>query len=340
MKPSERLSRPGIVLAGIVLVCTTSAIAWDEPGHSIVIDAALAKLPADVPAFVKTDVARARLRFLASVPDRWRNVKLAPMGHINNQDHYFDVEWLASYGLTPETLPKYRHDFVARIAAYKATHQGQSFPYEPDRDPYHDRGRPGFGPYRVCEMYVQLRSSWRTLNTYSKYQELTSPGELEACRDEVIRQMAVLSHYVADLAQPLHTTVHYDGWLGDNPKGYVSRRGYIHKLMDTTVIDEAGITAATLPSDVPRPQIDRERLFEQMVEYVVESNGQVEELYALEKRGAFRRGDDEFGHGRDFIQRRLATATAMLAALWESAYRDAGTDSYREGVFQRKAGGQ
>lgn len=322
------------ILTVVVFGPVRSACAWDEPGHSIVVDVALDRLPMDFPAFVKSEAARARLRFLASAPDRWRNVKLAPMGHINNPDHYFDLEWLASYGLTPETLPRYRNDLIAHIAAYKAAHPEQDYPYEPTHDPQNCKRWPGFGPYRVCEMYVRLRSSWRTLNTYAKYRHLAAPGELEACRDDVLHQMAVLSHYVADLAQPLHTTVHYDGWTGPNPKGYITRRGYIHRIMDTTLIAEAGITAADLPADMPLPRIDRERLFEQVVAYVVESNSHVEELYALEKQGALQPGGEQFARGCRFVKQRLAAAAAMLAALWESAYRDAGTDTYREALFQ------
>ena len=120
-------------------------------------------------------------------------------------------------------------------------------------------------------------------------------------------------------------------------RGYVSRRGNIHRVIDGTVIAEAGITAGSLPPDFPLPKIDRERLFEQIVAYTVESNQQVEKLYELEKRGAFQHGAEHYADGCDFIQGRLTTAAAMLAALWESAYRDAGIDSYREGVFHRKS---
>ncbi|HUU84385.1 MAG TPA: hypothetical protein VM243_12850 [Phycisphaerae bacterium] len=337
MKTCSRTIVIAAAAAGVVLACSQTTRAWDEAGHSIVIDAALARLPDGQPAVLETEAARARLRFHASTPDRWRNVRLAPMGHINSPDHYFDVEWLACYGLTPETLPRYRNDFISHIVAFKAAHPDQDCAYEPDSDPQSSRRWPGFGPYRVCEMYVRLRSSWCTLNTYTKYAHLTAPGELEACRDDVLRQMGVLSHYVADLAQPLHTTVHYNGWIGDNPKGYTSDRG-IHRLIDATVIAEAAMTAAHLPADVELPRIDRERLFEQVVAYVVESHSHVEELYALEKRQAFLAGGAEHARGCEFVKRRLARAAAMLAALWESAYRDAGTDTYREEVFQRAAG--
>ena len=38
----------GAVLAAGVLGCVRFAWAWGEPGHSIIVDAALARLPADL----------------------------------------------------------------------------------------------------------------------------------------------------------------------------------------------------------------------------------------------------------------------------------------------------
>ncbi|MHC4090191.1 MAG: phospholipase C/P1 nuclease family protein [Planctomycetota bacterium] len=320
----------------ILLGPAAPALAWDEAGHSIVVDAAVDKLPADMPAFVRTDTARARLRYLASEPDRWRNLELAPMGQFNKPDHYFDIELLALYELTPAALPKYRYDFLEHIAAYKARHPDKDYGYDPAKDSERAQAWPGFAPYRICELYVQLKSSWRTLNTYQRYREAATEAEIQAGRDNTVYLMGIMSHYVADVAQPLHTTVHYDGWTGPNPHGYVTRKGYIHRLMDTDVIAQAGITAASLPDDVPPRRIDEDKLFRQVVAYIVESNALAEKVYDLEKRGAFDPGNEHFAEAVDFVKGRLATAAAMQAALWESAHRDAGIDHYREGVLKRK----
>ena len=320
----------------LLLWMAIPARGWDEAGHSIVVEAAVDKLPADVPAFVRSPAARARLRYLASEPDRWRNLELAPMGQLNSPDHYFDLELLAPYELKVATLPEYRYDLIAHLADYKARHPEKDYGYDPGQDPEHKKAWPGFAPYRICELYVQLKSSWRTLNTYLRYREVATEAEIQAGRENVIYLMGLMSHYVADLAQPLHTTVHYDGWTGPNPQGYVTRKGYIHRLIDTRVIARADLTTDNLPGDVPRPRIDERRLFRQVVGYVVESNALTEELYTLEKRGAFNPQSEHFAEGVAFVARRLAVAAAMQAALWESAYRDAGIDRYRQGVLRRR----
>jgi hypothetical protein len=318
------------------LGATGPAGAWDEEAHSAVVDAAVARLPADLPRFVRDEQAQVRLRYLGSEPDRWRNLDLAPMRQLNNPDHFFDIEFLALYGLTPETLPRHRYDFLSHMAAYKAKNPDKDYGYDPARDPGRWKEWPGFAPYRICELYVQLKSSWRTFNTYSKYRDLAEPGELEACRANIVHLMGMMSHYVADVAQPLHTTKHYDGWAGPNPNGYVTRRGYIHRLVDGRAFRESGLTAEALSTGSPLPHIDDDKLFEQVVGYILESHSHVEELYALEKRGALTPGDPSFDEGVSFLKQRLSSAATMLAALWDAAYRDAGTDDFRERLFLKR----
>ena len=41
--------------------------------------------------------------------------------------------------------------------------------------------------------------------------------------------MGVMGHYVGDCAQPLHTTKHHNGWVGENPHGYTTWPG-LHKV--------------------------------------------------------------------------------------------------------------
>src|SRR5262245_6588123 len=89
----------------VVLPCSIVpfARAWDYEGHRAVNQLALAALPADFPAFVKTPEARERIAFLAGEPDRWRNITDdQSLPHFNGPDHYLDLEELADYGLTPQ----------------------------------------------------------------------------------------------------------------------------------------------------------------------------------------------------------------------------------------------
>ena len=102
-------------------IFTVNALAWDYEGHHMVNELALASLPADFGGFEMTPALKNRIAFLAGEPDRWRNVPDLPLKHVNGPDHYFDLEDVALYGLTPETLPVMRYDFVADIALARAS---------------------------------------------------------------------------------------------------------------------------------------------------------------------------------------------------------------------------
>src|SRR5262245_42775886 len=100
------------VLLTFAAIVVHPARAWDYEGHRTVNQLALAALPTNFPAFVKTPEVRERIAFLGGEPDRWRNITDdQALPHFNNPDHYLDIEQLADYGLTPETVPAYRYDF-------------------------------------------------------------------------------------------------------------------------------------------------------------------------------------------------------------------------------------
>src|ERR1035438_1815528 len=102
--------------------CVFNAAAWDYEGHHAVNELALASLPTNFPAFALTPTTRERVAFLAGEADRWRNETSVrngtglALGHASGPDHYLDLEDIKLYGLTPETLPPLRYDFVADIA--------------------------------------------------------------------------------------------------------------------------------------------------------------------------------------------------------------------------------
>src|SRR3974390_1550148 len=97
----------GLALAILILLQLGSrlALAWDYEGHRVVTQLALASLPTNFPAFVRTPENAERIAFLAGEPDRWRNMQDLPLKHVNGPDHYIDMEELSLYGVNPETLP-------------------------------------------------------------------------------------------------------------------------------------------------------------------------------------------------------------------------------------------
>jgi hypothetical protein len=305
------------------LLSTAPVRAWDETGHVIVTELAIDGLPPTVPAWVRSPENRARLCYLAAEPDRWRGQKEPVLDHINAPDHYLDVEDLAMYGLRLDALPRFRNEFIERLAAVRAAEPGRIVNIDPGLDKDHTKTVPGLLPYAIEELRWKIASSWSTLRTFEEYRDVATEAELAAARNNVIQHMGLISHFVGDAAQPLHLTKHHHGWVGPNPKGYTTERSF-HSYIDGGVIDLHGINAAALrPRIKPPTRFDPKDDWAQIAAMLQTSFDRVEPLYALDKSGELKRTA-----GRTFIENCLLDGGANLSGIWVTAYESSGIDAY------------
>src|SRR5271154_5592427 len=210
--------------------------AWDYEGHHAVNELALASLPADF-GIQLTPALKDRIAFLAGEPDRWRNVSDLTLKHFNGPDHYFDLEDLTLCGLTPETLPPLRYDFVADIANARTAHPEKFPAIDPTKDSDHTRELDGFLPWAITEDYEKLKSDFATLKALKGYGG--TPEEVANAQADCVYVMGVMGHFVGDGSQPLHTTMHHHGWVGDNPKGYTTKTTF-HAWIDGGYFKKTG----------------------------------------------------------------------------------------------------
>jgi hypothetical protein len=322
-------------LWGVFLLAalTLPARAWDYEGHHTINELALAALPADFGGFELTPALKNRVAFLGGEPDRWRNVADLELKHDNGPDHYIDLEDLAACGLTPETLPPLRYDFLAALVRARVAHP-ENFPaIDPARDSDHTRELDGFLPWAITENYEKLKSGFATLKAFQQFGG--TPSEVANAQADIVYVMGVMGHYVGDGSQPLHTTRHFNGWVGPNPKGYTTRPTF-HSWIDGGYFRKTGGLLAESLRDRIHPA---ERLagadfeggvFKLTVAYLVAGNQYVEPLYEMEKNGQFS-GDPGKGlAGRPFLDGQIVKAAQMLGNLWYTAWREAPEDTYLE----------
>jgi hypothetical protein len=204
------------------------AFAFDYEGHRTINQLALSCLPADYPPFVREAAMAERIVFLSGEPDRWRNSTDNTFKHWNAPDHYFDLDDLPPLGLAENKLPAFRHLFTMQLA--EAQHKfPRALPLiDPAKNADHSRELIGYLPWTIAEHFSKLKSAFSSLKAF---EEDGSASEIANCRENVVYYMGVMGHYVADAAQPLHTTRHFNGWIGNNPKGYSTSRGF-HSWID------------------------------------------------------------------------------------------------------------
>ena len=326
-----------LTIAAVLGALTFNAGAWDYEGHHAINELALASLPADFGGFTLTPASKNRIEFLAGEPDRWRNMGDLPLKHSNGPDHYIDLEELKLVGLTPETLPLMRYDFVAIIARERAAHPEKFPPIDPARDADHTRELSGFLPWAITENYEKLKSCFSYLKTFQNYGG--TPEEIANARANVVYVMGVMGHYVGDGSQPLHTTMHFNGWVGDNPHSYTTSLKF-HQWIDggyfrqTGGIDVGKLVGKIHPAERIKNAGQPDGMFRDAVSYIVEQNKLVGPLYELEKEGKLT-GEGEKGlEGRPFLDGQLVKAGQMLGDIWYTAWLEAPEDQYLERQLQ------
>src|SRR5437879_3061048 len=291
----------------LIHLAALSALGWDYEGHRVVNQLALASLPTNFPGFVRTPEAAERIAFLSGEPDRWRNTPDLPLKHFNGPDHYIDLEQLSLYGLKAESLPVFRYDFIAQLAVVRRANPESFTNSESAANEDHTRQLVGLLPWAITENYGKLKSGFSYLKAFEE--EGGTPEEIANAQQNIIYVMGVMGHYVGDSSQPLHTTVHHHGWVGDNPHHYTTSQGfhswidggYFRKIGGANLKEMQGKLRPARLVSLNENSVKAAEIFHAEMAFILDQNKLVEPLYQLDKDGKLS-GEGEQGlQGRAFL---------------------------------------
>ena len=184
------------LLCVAVLAGGAPAWGWWAAGHGIMTRAAVIALPPSVPAFFRS--AGAEIARCSFDPDVLKNSASPYLRDAERPDHYIDLELLQGH-----ELPMDRYAFI-RLCGELAV--------QPEKV--------GLVPYAVAE--------WTERLTVAFAEHRRWPGNALA-QSKCLVYAGYVAHYAQDLCQPLHVTVHFDGWA--SPDGTSPRTG-IHAKVD------------------------------------------------------------------------------------------------------------
>ena len=287
-----------LLLATLVFLQSPVAFAWGNEGHTAINRVAAQKIPIDMPMFFRQAAAVDEIAYLGPEPDRWRSPSEFALKNAQEADHFIDLErvsWL-------DPLPPGRYEFYRKLYEKRATTTEHPDDYLPERV--------GLQPYITMEVYGRLKAAFREYR-----QRLAKHQSTVAVQQAIIFYAGWMGHYVADGSQPLHTTIHYNGWVGPNPNGYTTQHT-IHGQFESAYV-AANITAKDFSALVRAP----ERLddpFARYVAYLRQSNTLVVNVYELEKAGGFAGKGSPVAF--EFTTQRLAAGSQMLLNLWYTAW--------------------
>lgn len=264
------------------------ALAWWEKGHRIIAANAVAVLPDDVPRFFRDGTAA--LARLSTQPDAWRDFGTEVL-RAGGPEHYLDTEKLTDNPMKLQFEPD-------RYAALKTYFNMKDTP-----------AGIGLLPYRLLEDYQRLRG------TFAQYRK--DPTNL-SIQQEILVYAGLLGHYAGDTAQPLHTTIHFDGRV--DKQGTVTKAKGIHARFEGTFVEKF-IKQADCRQYIAAPVVYT-NLHEAIRQALAQSFDGIDEVYRLDETGRLAAPDEA---ARQFVQQRLAHGSHFLASLWYTAWKESET---------------
>jgi hypothetical protein len=272
------------------------AALWGADGHRMAARAAVETLPEGVPAFFVEAVEQ--LVWLNPEPDRWRDRRFPEMDEAWRYDHYIDLENIPDPAILDEATDRW--DFFERLLA-----AGVENP----------KVQVGFAPFAALELHQRLQQS------FARWRVEPDPQVRRWLEERIVNDAGVLGHFVTDLSQPHHTTIHFNGWdtiQVPNPEGYTTDRGF-HSRFESRFVQ----THVRYEHVLPRVGTGA-RVFEDprrsIFDYVWTTNAHVEELYRIDRDHGFGPESPPPTVSLDFAADRIAAGAEMLRDLWWTAW--------------------
>lgn len=298
-----------LIAAALLTFALTPAVAfgWGNRAHAVIDRVAIASLPSDGPIFLKNYLDY--IAASASLPDTWRGAS-EPFSKIEEDPNH---GWFREQFSFLKNIPRSRYEFVLAInREYLRIHST-----DPEKARRMNVRWTGTLPYAAAEVYGHLVADMRLLRRAKP----NSP-EMGYLQQSCAFEVAWLGHYIGDGGEPLHDTIHHDGWQGLNPKGY-TRDPHIHGRFESQFVERIALADHDiLPSMGPAAPLSGD-VFDRILAYLDDSSTYVEQIYQMDRRNAFTDAHDE--PARKLVFARTSAAARMLRDLLCRAWLDSAT---------------
>ena len=287
-------------------------LAWGGSGHRIIGQLAIRNLPAEVPRFLRTPETARDVGELSREPDRHKGA-----GRLHDTDreglHFVDIDEQGRLLGGPPMVPlaATRADYAVQLRAFGL-----------------DEWKAGYLPYAIVDRWQQLTINlayWRVLtaaiaNPSWRANRTWFREDLRRREALILKDIGELSHFVGDGSQPMHVSIHYNGW-GDypNPNGYTTAK--IHALFEGELV-KARVSQVDVAAKVTPFRSCDCAIEQRVTTYLLASRDQVVPLYEMEKAGGMKPGDPR---GGAFATERLAAGATEVRDLIVEAWRASAT---------------
>lgn len=297
-----------LALVAAVAALPTAALAWGNTGHRMIGEVAIRALPAELPAFLRSPSAAVDVGEYSREPDRQKGAGKA-VDSDYSPAHFLDLDddGRVLGGPALAALPATREDYETALRAV-----GQN------------SWKAGYLPYSIVESYQRLAREfayWRALkfaedNPAWKAHQAWFTADRKRRETQILIAIGQLSHFVADGSQPLHVSVHFNGW-GDYPNPQGLTKAPIHGPFEGDLV-QAAVKPAEVAAKVTPLRLCGCAIEQRTAAYLAASGKMVLPLYELEKAGGMTPGDPR---GPEFARQQLAVGASELRDVIVEAWR-------------------
>jgi hypothetical protein len=305
------------MVVALVALVPASGLAWGEAGHAMISRLGAETLPASLPAWVRSPAAVDEISYLGPEEDRLRDSGTSYDGDWDD-GHFLDIndDGTIAGVVRLDALPKNMGDYAAALS------KAGTSPY-----------KVGFIPYTILDGFERVRMDfayWRVFDYMATHAE-TAAARTDFAYQRDLRQTLTLrdigdwSHFVGDGSQPLHISIHYNGWGNyPNPKNYTTN--HIHSYFETAFvgkyakIDDVRALVPAYKAVNPQQLLTQDQLGTLVGQYLTGTAQAVDPLYDLYASGDFEQGSPKAIRFTDEQLARGATELRNLIALaWEDS---------------------
>lgn len=310
-----------IVTVACAAVVTLQPVAgWGVRGHTVANLAAVEGIPAAGPAFLRA--YKAYVGHMGTIPDMWRGQTEPYLRISEDANHGWYTE---GFDFIPDP-PHSRTEFTLRVYDEYLKYRTQ----EPERAKLLNIRYTGLQAYSMMEGYERMKAGMRLYRSAGQTEGglpslyapitplLTGRAQVQQMfAQDIAFYMGWLGHYVADAAQPLHNSIHHDGWSGANPKEY-TRDPNIHGRFESQYIDLIAVSEKDVNAHVRKEPRHLGDVWKAVLEHSIEARDSTEAVYRLDKRGAFASKED--AEARELACGRLGAGATFLRDLAYTAW--------------------
>jgi hypothetical protein len=299
-----------LALCAVVAALPTAALAWGSTGHRMIGEIAVRALPAELPAFLHSPQAALDVGELSREPDRVKGAGRAVDNDLS-PGHFLDLDDDGKVlgGPLLSALPATRAEYETQLRA-----TGQ------------DGWKAGYLPYSIVESYERLAQDfayWRVLkaaeaNPAWAVNKAWFSADRRRREAQILVDIGVLSHFVGDGSQPLHVTIHFNGWGNfPNPAGYSNDK--LHSPFESDLV-QATVKEAAVAAQVAPFRSCNCAMAQRTAAYLAATGKLVVPFYELVKAGGLAPGDPR---GTALATQQMAVGASELRDLVVEAWRSA-----------------